>query len=182
MLQRKSGGFYPVGGWYNIKEFSPVDGSAVDSTVAAVEDTATADVWGYPTIAKLPDGYVFSQHIQGTLHFGDLTINSSGNFDNMMLIKYTAPSPPTVSPENILSEAFLSRTNLYPNPAHNEITMQNSDNKSLGDLSIYDVSGKLIYHKFIGNSQATIDVKNFPAGFYFIRSGQLQATIKFIKQ
>ena len=179
MLQRKN---YVVPGWYNIKEFSPIDGSAVDSTVAAVEDTATADIWGYPSIAKLPDGFVFSQHIQGTLHFGDLTITSTGNYDNMMLIRYTAPAPPVARKGNIVPETTSDKIVLYPNPTSNQLTLQNNNNKILGSISIYDMSGKMIYKKFVGSFQTTIDVSRFSGGMYYIRSDQLQATLKFVKQ
>jgi hypothetical protein len=70
----------------------------------------------------------------------------------------------------------------YPNPASNQITIQNNNHKMLGTVSIYDVSGKMIYKKFVGSSQTTIDVKNFSAGVYYIRSSQLQPVLKFIKQ
>jgi hypothetical protein len=70
---------------------------------------------------------------------------------------------------------------VYPNPAPTQITIQNNNNKMLGTVSIYDVSGKMIYKKFIGNSQTTIDVKSFSQGIYLIRLDQLQTTIKFIK-
>ena len=52
----------------------------------------------------------------------------------------------------------------------------------LGTVSIYDVSGKMIYKNFVGSSQTTIDVKNFSAGVYYLKSDQLQVTIKFVKQ
>ena len=71
---------------------------------------------------------------------------------------------------------------IYPNPASNQITLQNNDHKLLGTVSIYDITGKMIYKKFIGSSQTTIDVKSFSSGVYYIRSDQLQAAIKFVKQ
>jgi hypothetical protein len=179
MLQRKN---YVASGWYNIKEFSPDDGSPVDSTIAAIEDTATANVWGYPSIAQLPGGFIFSQHIQGTLHFGDLAITSTGNADNMMLIRYATAPPPITRPGNIRQESSLTKIILYPNPANNQITVRNNGQKILGVVSIIDMSGKTIYKNFVGGFQTTIDVQNFSAGLYSIRSDQLQTTIKFIKQ
>ena len=70
----------------------------------------------------------------------------------------------------------------YPNPASNQITIQNNNHRMLGTISIYDVSGKIIYKKFVENFQTTIDVKKFSTGVYCIRSDQLQATLKFVKQ
>ena len=182
MLLRRTGSPYPVGGWYGIKELSPVDGSATDSTEISLADTVTGSVWGYPSIAQLPDGFIFSQHIQGTLHFGDLTITSTGSADNMMLIRYTTTPPPVAGRGNIIAETSLNKIVLYPNPTSSQITIHNNNNNLLGTVSIYDISGKMIYKKFIESFQTTIDVKNFSTGVYCIRSDQLQATIKFVKQ
>jgi hypothetical protein len=170
-----------VSGWYDLKELSPVDGSAVDSTVADPADTATANVYGYPSIASLPNGFVFSQMMAGTYDFADLVITSSGN-DNMVLIRYTTPAPPVANRGIIQPETSLSKLFLYPNPATDQVTIQNSNNKILGDLVIYDASGKMIYKKFVGNSQTTIDVKNFSAGVYYLRSDQIQTALKFVKR
>jgi hypothetical protein len=97
---------------------------------------------------------------------------------------YIGPCVGTVANLSELNIEENSKTgfNLYPNPTSNQLTLQNNDHKILGTISIYDISGKMIYKKFIGNSQTTIDVKSFSAGVYYIRSGQLQATIKFVKQ
>jgi hypothetical protein len=81
----------------------------------------------------------------------------------------------------LIKEVSFSGLTLYPNPASNQVTIQNNNYRPLGIISIYDMSGKMIYRKFIGNTLATIDVKNLPSGFYYIRSDQLQATLKFIK-
>ena len=171
------------GSFFSIQEFSALDGSLVGSTVTPLEDAATASIWGYPSLAKLPDGFIFSHHIQGTLHFGDLTITSLGSYDNMMLIRFTAPEPlPIARQGTIIAETSSNKMVLYPNPASNQITIQNNNNKMLGTVSIFDVSGKMIYKKFAGSSQATFDVKNFSSGVYYVRSDQLQATIKFVKE
>ena len=81
--------------------------------------------------------------------------------------------------ENLI---VYDKISLYPNPATNQITLLHNDHKILGTVSIYDMSGKMIYKKFVGSSQTTIDVKNFSAGVYYIRSDQLHTAIKFVKQ
>jgi hypothetical protein len=172
---------------YDIKVFSPLDGSVVESTVFPDADTATGSITGYPSLAQTPDGFVFSHMVTGTYHFGNLTITASvpkgGGWADMMLIKYSASAPPIARQgNNIAKEASNSNLILYPNPASNQLTIQNSNNKILGAISIYDISGKMIYKKIAGSSQATIDVKSFPAGVYYLRSDQLQTAIKFVKQ
>lgn len=180
MLLRRVYGHYPVGGWYGIKELSPFDGSDIDSTEIPLADTATGAVGSYPTIAALPNGFIFTQMVYGTIHFGPLTISALGAED-LVLIKYTTPAPP-IAHRSIPSIEVSSGAILYPNPANNRITIRNSNNELLGDVIVYDASGKMVYKKFVGNSQTTIDVKNFSAGVYFVKSDKLQATIKFIKQ
>jgi hypothetical protein len=81
-----------------------------------------------------------------------------------------------------IEESSKSGFNIYPNPATSQITIQNNDHKMLGTISIYDVSGKMIYKNFIGSSQSIIDVKNFSPGVYYLRSDQMGKARKFVKQ
>ena len=81
-----------------------------------------------------------------------------------------------------IEESSKTGFNVYPNPATNQITIQNNDHKILGTVSIYDMSGKMIYKNFIGSSQAIIDVKNFSSGVYYLRSDQMEKVLKFVKQ
>jgi hypothetical protein len=181
MLLRRTG---PVSGWYGTKEFSPADGSTINSVDALMEDTATASVGGYPNIVPLPDGYIFSQQLAGTYHFGDIIITSTypkGGYPDMIMIRYTDATLP-VAPQNEVSTAGTANMLVYPNPVYREMTIQNKDNKMLGTISIFDGVGKLVFKNFIPSFQGTLDLKELPAGFYFIRSDQIQNTIKFIKQ
>ena len=100
----------------------------------------------------------------------------------MVLITYTTPVGPVARHGNAIPEIAANKILLYPNPANSQVTIQNKNNRILGNLIVYDVSGKMIYKKFVGSSQTTIDVKNFSAGVYYIRADQLQTAIKFIKQ
>jgi hypothetical protein len=100
----------------------------------------------------------------------------------MVLITYTTPVAPVARHGNAIPEIAANKIVLYPNPASSQVTLQNTNNKLLGNVMIYDASGKIIYKKIIESSQTTIDVKRFSAGVYCIVSDQLQATIKFIKQ
>jgi hypothetical protein len=101
---------------------------------------------------------------------------ADGKFD------VNSPALSTAQQGKINSGTSPNKIVLYPNPASNQITIQSNDNKILGELTIYDASGKKIYREFIGSTHTTIDVKHFPSGFYYIRSDQLQATLKFVKQ
>ena len=99
------------------------------------------------------------------------------------LIKYSQGASPIANKQiNPGEEINLIALKLYPNPAINQITLRNSENKMLGSIIIYDAAGKMVYQKTIGGSQTMIDIKSFSAGIYYLKSDQLQATIKFVKQ
>ena len=84
-------------------------------------------------------------------------------------------------PEPATDKIGKSEFNIYPNPAVNQITIENN-NKIIGDLAIYNVSGKIVYQNFMGNSKMVLDVKHFPSGVYYIRSDQMKKVMKFVKQ
>lgn len=74
------------------------------------------------------------------------------------------------------------RIYVYPIPANYLITVRNNNNKNLGTVIIYAVSGKLVNQKLTGNAQMIIDVQHFYPGVYYIRSDQFSAAIKFVKE
>jgi len=163
-----------------ITELNPADGSTISATYASL-DPASTDVICYSGLARTPDGFTFSQNVTGSYLFGGLTITSVGAWD-FMLIRYTDPVPPIARPGNTIMELASSELLLYPNPATHQIIIRNSNNKTLGAVRIYDVSGKMVYKYFTGNSQTSIDVNNLTPGIYYLRSDQLKAPIKFVKQ
>ncbi len=162
-----------------LRELSPADGSQV-----AISTSTSGAKLG--DVALSSDGFVFSMNMSGSMDFVGITITStqppnSANTD-MMIVKYTTPTPLIAHHGKIIPEQTSSGILLYPNPATNQINIRSKNDKMLGNVIIYDVSGKMVYKNFTGNSQATIDVKNFSSGLYYLKSDQLQASIKFVKQ
>ena len=170
--------------WTMIKEISSADGSEIDSIVAVLDSGAKVSCKS--GLARTPDGFIFSENVAGGYQFGSIHISSSHEPGNpnqdMMLIRYTTPPPPIARRGEIISETSQNKIILYPNPANNQVTIRNNDNKSLGMISIYDGSGKMVYQKFIGNPQTVIDVQRFVSGIYYLRSDQMTSAIRFIKQ
>lgn len=173
---------------FSIKEIAPVDGSTVALTTAEVDFSST---WfRHAGIVSVPNGFIFCQYLTGSYNLGGITISSSpGPERDIVLVKYTMPAAPfahskntTTEPLSITTAKPLPGIILFPNPASNQVSIQNNNNKMLGLVSIYDGSGKIVYQNFIGNSQILINVKNFAAGVYYVRADQLQVTIKFVKQ
>jgi endoglucanase Acf2 len=80
-------------------------------------------------------------------------------------------------------EQFMTKTPyIYPNPAVNELTISNIDDKAV--LSIYDLKGNLLISKITYSELEKIDVSNLSTGLYMIKVTGKNFTItnKFIKQ
>lgn len=56
---------------------------------------------------------------------------------------------------------------IYPNPARDNLTIEATDNRIL-KISIYTVSGKLIYSNKVNNEKVEINTSTFKAGLYHI--------------
>ncbi|MFC4816569.1 DUF7619 domain-containing protein [Flavobacterium sp. GCM10023249] len=74
---------------------------------------------------------------------------------------------------------------LFPNPVNGivSVVVKNSDAK-IDTLTIMDLSGKTVLKKVVNDRIAVQDVTNLASGMYFIqlRAGQLENTIKIVKQ
>jgi hypothetical protein len=67
---------------------------------------------------------------------------------------------------------------LFPNPAHNEITLKTT--ASIGNIKIFDSKGRLV----LVSKQKTIDIFGLPSGIYFVKVITLNGgvfTDKFVK-
>ncbi|WP_051197444.1 S8 family serine peptidase [Flavobacterium soli] len=71
---------------------------------------------------------------------------------------------------------------IFPNPTNDVLNFNLGDMSTIGDISIIDVSGKLITPRFDLNSKK-IDVSNLQSGVYFVRfaSEGKSLTKKFVK-
>jgi hypothetical protein len=58
---------------------------------------------------------------------------------------------------------------LYPNPAKESFTIHNSGTETIGEISIYEISGKIIFQQTKSfETQTTIPVSNFSKGIYMV--------------
>lgn len=64
-------------------------------------------------------------------------------------------------------EYDMNEITIFPNPASSYFNV--SSETIIDELSIYDLSGKLIFNKKIGNSSTSIDLSSFNTGLYIIR-------------
>lgn len=73
--------------------------------------------------------------------------------------------------------------NVFPNPAVNYISIA-SPLVKISEVEIFGNDGKLVKKAFVKNETDKIDVKNLPAGTYFVRTydnGAFIKSMKFIK-
>ncbi len=81
-----------------------------------------------------------------------------------------------------IEESDIPGFYVYPNPATSQVNIRNNMKRPLGIIRMYNVSGEMVYQKFIGNSQTKIDIQSFASGVYYVRSDQMTTAVKFIKQ
>ncbi|HXS37203.1 MAG TPA: LamG-like jellyroll fold domain-containing protein [Flavipsychrobacter sp.] len=70
---------------------------------------------------------------------------------------------------------------VYPNPAYNEITIENSENNT---VAIYNSIGQKVYEGYIANQIQKLDIKNFTNGVYIMQitnSAGYKESLRFIK-
>jgi len=80
---------------------------------------------------------------------------------------------PSASVDTVLSSKF----NIYPNPVNNMLTITNSENITITELTVYDVNGKTIKEQK-GNfeKEHTLNVENFSAGTYLLHIETTEGT------
>ena len=102
-------------------------------------------------------------------------------FDN---IKVTALK---VVPANILSinEQLATKFNMFPNPAHNVVTITNSENISVEQIQVFDVSGKAVQsHIFNNENQVQLNIEDLASGTYLLHIKTNEGTVikKLVKK
>jgi GEVED domain/Secretion system C-terminal sorting domain/Metallo-peptidase family M12 len=68
----------------------------------------------------------------------------------------------------------------YPNPAQHEITLRNANFEKIGDIVMYDGTGRKILQRSVSASETIIDLTEWSAGIYFLMSDQSNM-LKIIK-
>jgi hypothetical protein len=77
-------------------------------------------------------------------------------------------------------QSLSSAWTVYPNPATQNISIQNPSVFDASQVEIFDLTGQMLHSQTI-NPNESIDVSSFANGVYFLRINQMQ-TIKWIKQ
>ncbi len=82
---------------------------------------------------------------------------------------------------NKISDFNSDSFSVFPNPSSGKITVS-FDKFFSGNISVLDCNGKTIIQKKVKNTQIELNLKNFPAGTYFIvaNDGAKKASKKFV--
>ena len=58
---------------------------------------------------------------------------------------------------------------MFPNPASTQLSVRGDDKMIGGEMIVVDITGRLVAKEKITNTNFSLDVKNFPTGFYAVR-------------
>jgi hypothetical protein len=139
-------------------------------------------------MAPITGGYMLWGDVDGcetcttTLTLDNSNIITANYSVVYFIASFVNNTPPISRRNDDVLELKNAEMKLYPNPANSQITLRNNENKILGNIMIYDASGKLVYQKVVGNPQTVIDIQRFVSGIYYVRSDQSNMAIKFVKQ
>lgn len=113
------------------------------------------------------------------------------NIPNTLLIKYSQGGGGSIANKdrqlesrgeaNTVTDKILNSIQLYPNPAVNQITIQNNNNDLLGSVIIYNAAQQMVHKQFSGQSKMDIDIKKLTPGIYYLKSEQQSSVAKFTK-
>lgn len=101
--------------------------------------------------------------------------NTSSDFYFSDIVKITFNEEGT----SIIESADTSKTNVYPNPVKDNLTLTNAGNLFGSDICIYSTTGQLVAKHSQWNGES-IDVSHLNPGVYFVNTNS--TTLKFVKQ
>ena len=122
----------------------------------------------------------------GTLY---IKINSFGgafNASSCYTLNVQAPNGIYVSSHTNNDAQAQSGIRLYPNPAKDIVNISLDKVAKNSTLRIYDLFGRVLIEKNVSELKSTVDIKQLPAGLYFVKvfqqDGEEIYNTKFVKQ
>lgn len=122
----------------------------------------------------------------GTLYLKVNSFNGASNASLCYTLNVSAPNGIHVSAGTNEAAKVQSGIKLYPNPAKDIININLDKIEKNSTLRIFDLYGKVVLTKTVSTLNTNIDVKQLPAGLYFVKvyeaNGEQLYNAKFIKQ
>ena len=157
-------------------DFAPVADFEVDATNPAVGQainfsdlsTGTIDEWlwefdgGTPSnsILQTPEAIVYS-----TVGLYDVSLTVTNDYGSDIMLKENYID---VHPIGISEFGADNMVKIYPNPTNGILNIENTSGEEL-TMSIYSLTGQVIYQSQIQSGTEVINLDNIEAGIYFIR-------------
>jgi uncharacterized repeat protein (TIGR01451 family) len=110
---------------------------------------------------------VYSINSKGTMALTDVVENKAGIFfDYMPAVLTNVAESPVCQPQFVKPVTAANKLRIFPNPAYNELTVQGAG--TISTCTVVDQAGRLILQAEAANGKATLNIKQLPAGMYFI--------------
>ena len=118
-------------------------------------------------------------HVASQVYYGWVRLSVAFGVINATIFDYaynSSPNQPILAGQTtatgIIENSFASSINLFPNPATNQLTMDNGKLK-MENVKIYDLTGREVYSENHqtpnANPEISINVSKFPTGMYVVR-------------
>lgn len=102
---------------------------------------------------------------------GTYTVATSANTTG----SFAVTNPTGIEPIKV--EAVVKA---YPNPVQYELNIQNTDGKPIGNVTVRDMSGRVLYKTQSGSSYLAVDFSAYSKGIYLVSVGA--ETMKVVKK
>jgi hypothetical protein len=110
---------------------------------------------------------------------GKFTPSAAANGANVVRYTYQDPNGCRASAtESIFVKTCVNdievlqadvRLTMFPNPASTQLSVRGDEKMIGGEMIVVDITGRLVTKEKITNTNFSLDVKNFPTGFYAVR-------------
>ena len=130
--------------------------------------------------------------LSGQTHYGwvRLRVDVTNSYASLIVKDYaynSIPNQPILAGQTtatgIVENSFASSVNIYPNPADNHFTITFGSNNKKVEVTITDITGKIIYSTSATNTEKIeVNAKEFAEGVYLvqIQSADFIATKKLV--
>jgi trimeric autotransporter adhesin len=136
---------------YSNNVIRKVDASGIITTVAGSGVAGYSGDGGAATAAKLNNPWVAKPDAYGNLYLADCLNN---------VVRKIGPGTP-----ESLGKPLASDSQIFPNPATNEIIVQNAP---YGEVFIYNLFGELVYRALISSNNQVLNISSLHGGVYIV--------------
>lgn len=143
---------------------TPIIPSAEENTLCQNSDSWTYAQYGYPAVFAIE--YYFSDYYHTE---EDLFIHCNLNFAkevaqmNFALLYEMAFGP--LGDATSITENSKLEIRCYPNPTYNIINIQSSEAQNGFQMTLYDLTGRIVKSTFTNNSQTSLNISDLEAVF-----------------